>query len=792
MLGNKSIIRCQYSRMKKYHIPLIACFSMIISINGIAAHSSPILNAYRNLSEIDIANCSYADVKDIILSRDVATFHLLEGALYFFEPDSLDGREVVTGALFVGEGIFDFRPPNDFELRQLKRFYRSEIIENEYYQQPFQVLFLRFADSTYREISQKLELQPIHPPKEIGHEVAYCQKYLSEWNGRIAYYILSSFLWSCKDKFFYAHIYRHKAKSVFFIYNPNHVEEVCFQNRESELNYRTQTICQFHKQSDYRKNIDIKTETKDQIRISRYFIESQIDDKGIFSASAKLFFKPLKDSIIFLPFGLAEKLDVQQVLDENNRSLDFVMSKGSNLLLVAFPKPIVKESQSYITIQYAGDLLLKKWDCFYPPTEESWYPYYSSDKRTEFELVFRIPSDLDCISAGRRVSDSIDAEVRTVCWREKQPIDHPYFLAGKLLYERQEAYGEVPVTIIYTEKSHAALLNALKKRKLKIPDDLEGRIAADVANSIKLFSHIFGEFPLEKVQVIQGPGDMALSLPGLIILPWYRFQFLTDLGKAEMVRAHEVAHQWWGKAVECKTYHDVWLIEGFAQYAGIWYLQWATQDNELYFSNLNEWKDQIIKYREFAIKNRTEPGPIWLGYRLKMVDTEGEYYLFVYRKAAFVIHMLRNMMMDLNTMDEGAFIGMLRDFYATYRGKEVSTDDFKEMVEQHIGENMDWFFEQWIYGSDIPTYCVSHRTFEQPDGTYITKLRVTQQNVPDNFKMYVPLTVHYKDEQPAGHRLIIDKPFEEFSIPSMLKPEKIIFNDFSSVLAKVKYEKFKE
>jgi hypothetical protein len=778
--------------MKKHHIALIAFFLIIVFIDRIGAHSSPIINAYQNFSEIDFATSRCADIEDFTLSRDVATFHLLKGTIYFFEPDTVNASEVVTGAVFIGEGIFDFFPPTKFELRQLKRFYRSEIIESEHYQQRFQVLFLRFADSTYNEIAQKFQLQSIQPPREVGHEVAYCTKYLSDWDDRISYYILSSFLWNCKDKFFYAHLYEHKAKSVFFIYNPNHVEEVNFLNRESEINYRTQTICQFHKQSDYRENIDITTETKDQICITRYCIESQIDDKGLFSGSAKLFFKPLKDNVVLLPFGLAEKLEVQQILDENSRSLDFIKKKESNLLLVVFPKPIDKESQSNITIQYAGDVLLKEWDCFYPPINESWYPYYSSDRRTEFELVFKIPSDLDCISAGNKVSDSTNAGIRTICWHERNPIDHPYFLIGKLLYERREAFGDVPVTIIYTKESHAELINALQERKLRIPSNLEARIAADVANSIKLFSHTFGEFPLEKLQVIQGPYNLALSLPGLIILPWYRFQFLSDLGNAEMVRAHEVAHQWWGKAVERKTYHDVWLIEGFAQYAGLWYLQWATQDNELYFNNLKHWNEQIIKYREFAIKNGAEPGPIWLGYRLKMVDTESEYYLFVYRKAAYVIHMLRNMMMDLNTMDEGAFISMLQDFYVTYRGKEISTDDFKRIVEQHIGENMDWFFQQWIYGSDIPTYCVSHRTFEQPDGTYLTRLRVTQKNVPDDFKMYVPLTIRYKDEHAKRIRLTIDKPFEEFSIRSASKPEEIVFNDFSSVLAKVKYEKFKE
>ncbi len=778
--------------MKKHHIALIVWFLIVITSHAIHLHSSPHLNAYHNLAQADFGISKYAQVENITFCRDVATFHLLKGTIYFFEPDTIKGNEVVTGALFIGEGTFDFIPPTDFELKQLKRFYKSEIVNDSHYQQAFKVLFLRFADSTFNEIARIVHLHEAPVPKKVKQETAYCRKYLSEWNDEITYYILSSFLWSSSHKFFYAHLFQHRAQSVFFVYNPHRIEEVSFQNRESELNYRAQTICRFHKKSDYKTNKDLTNKTKDQIRIDRYFIESQVNDQGTYSARAKVFFKPIKDDVVLLPFGLAEKLEVQEVLDENNFALDFIMNKEPGVLIVAFPEPLSKALQTHISIQYEGDFLLKKWDCFYPPPGEPWYPHYSSGKRAEFELTFNIPSSYDCISVGEKTIGTTDLETRTMCWHQKKPIEHPYFLIGKLLYERRQAYGDVPVTVVYTKKSHAEIVEAFKKRKIKAPDNIEACIAADVANSIKLFSHVFGDYPLEKLHVIQGPDYHTVSLPGLVLLPWYRFQFLTDLGRSEMVRAHEVAHQWWGNAVECKTYHDVWLSEGFAQYAGIWYLQWATQDNELYFKNIKNWQDQIFEYREFAIKNGTEPGPIWLGYRLRIPDTESEYSLFVYRKAAYVLHMLRNMLMDLNTMEEDAFITLLQDFYMSYKGKEASTEDFKRMVEHHIGENMDWFFEQWIYGTDIPTYRVSYRAFEQPDGKFIIKLRVKQEEVPDDFKMYVPITIKFKGDQSARLRFTIDKPYEEFSIPSPLKPEKIIFNDFNSVLADVKYEKFKE
>ena len=154
-----------------------------------------------------------------------------------------------------------------------------------------------------------------------------------------------------------------------------------------------------------------------------------------------------------------------------------------------------------------------------------------------------------------------------------------------------------------------------------------------------------------------------------------------------------------------------------------------------------------------------------------------------------MLHMLRNMLIDLNTMNDDKFIEILRDFYMTYRGKDASTEDFKKVVENHVGTDMDWFFDQWIFGTDLPTYRFSHSTTERSDGKYIVNCRVIQEDVPDNFKMYVPMTIRFKGDKFFRLRVLIDKPVTEFALPPLsLKPERIIFNDLNSVLAKVKYD----
>src|SRR5439155_221504 len=71
----------------------------------------------------------------------------------------------------------------------------------------------------------------------------------------------------------------------------------------------------------------------------------------------------------------------------------------------------------------------------------------------------------------------------------------------------------------------------------------------------------------------------------------------------------------------------------------------------------------------------------------------------------------------------------------------ASTADFQRIVEQHAGLSMDWFFQQWVYGTAIPTYRVAYKTEPAGNGQYRVKLRVAQEGVPDDFRTYVPVAL---------------------------------------------------
>jgi len=250
-------------------------------------------------------------------------------------------------------------------------------------------------------------------------------------------------------------------------------------------------------------------------------------------------------------------------------------------------------------------------------------------------------------------------------------------------------------------------------------------------------------------------------------------------GYDEVFRAHEVAHQWWGIGVDFTTYHDQWLSEGFSNFAGLWYLQTNRGKPKQYFDILDLWKADLMV-------RRADLAPLWLGYRVGSADFPNDYQYAVYQKGAWVLHMLRALMIDLKTMNEDRFTGMMRDFYATYRGKRASTEDFRRMVERHTGADMGWFFDQWVYRSEIPTYRYAYQVTPAEGGKFRVRLRVRQEQVPEDFQMYVPVTVELGKDSWARARVKIKGPLTEFELPLMpSEPKSVRFNDLQGVLADV-------
>jgi aminopeptidase N len=313
-------------------------------------------------------------------------------------------------------------------------------------------------------------------------------------------------------------------------------------------------------------------------------------------------------------------------------------------------------------------------------------------------------------------------------------------------------------------------------------------VGGDVIRSLQFFQDVYGPTRLKHFYATEIPEFHGEAFPGMLHLSWVTFQQTDDQGTDEVFRAHEVAHQWWGIGVDYMTYHDRWLSEGFAEFSGLWYMQTVRHSNDKYF-------DLLRQYRSSIWLRRDVPGPIALGHRVQSSRDHDvdDYGTIVYKKGAWVVHMLRIMMLDMKTMSEEPFKETMRDFYASYEGKRASTADFRRVVERHMGLDMGWFFDQWVNGTSLPTYRVAWRSEPMPDGQYRVRLQVGQEGVPADFLMYVPVTLDLGKDRVARLRVKVTGAQSEIVLPPMpAAPKAVKFNDFEGVLADVKVVDWKK
>ena len=174
-------------------------------------------------------------------------------------------------------------------------------------------------------------------------------------------------------------------------------------------------------------------------------------------------------------------------------------------------------------------------------------------------------------------------------------------------------------------------------------------------------------------------------------------------GFPEFFLAHESAHQWWGQAVGWKNYHEQWISEGFAQYFAAMYAEHVKKDGVF---------RQVIAQMARWTLDRSDQGPVYLGYRLGHIRNDGRVFrALVYNKGALTLHMLRKLIGD------DAFFRGLRRFYATWRFKKAGTEDVKAAFELEANRDLDAYFDRWIYGSSLPRMKFSYTT--EPDAVVV-------------------------------------------------------------------------
>jgi aminopeptidase N len=154
--------------------------------------------------------------------------------------------------------------------------------------------------------------------------------------------------------------------------------------------------------------------------------------------------------------------------------------------------------------------------------------------------------------------------------------------------------------------------------------------------------------------------------------------------------------------------------------------------------------------------------------------------------------MLRYLMIDRETGDKD-FIAMMHDFVATYLNQNASTESFKFVVEKHMKPSMDlekngqmdWFFRQWVYGTEAPSYRMEYSLAPEADGKFLFTAKVTQSGVSSRFVMGVPIYFDFDGRvvRAGSVALLGDATSNEFKLRLPKKPKRVLLNANHDVLA---------
>jgi hypothetical protein len=732
-----------------------------------------------------------------------ASWELSSGRLWLGEPTA---QGAVTGLAFEGKGRFRLDVPDALELAQLRRFARRPQL---------QALDLTFTSCLVRSAGPPPFLSPpaagrapVFAPLKLAVERQ--EHWLTERGFDVDARVLAA-LATPGDVYLRVDMKTDEFGWLTFDYDGRRMEEIRVESynftypwtevwlaldRPSERDARGRATSRPRHPLDL-LHADI---TADMTRAGRDkgwmagrfrtgLVFRATPEAAAGSRALQLYLHPLakvtavREGEHQLPFvrdaiGLRDRMIDDRIFDES--------------LLVLLDRPLESGEERRIEVEY--ELEMRNF-----AGGRAWYPYTEGDETilndphtARLELTVR--SRHEARAMGRRVEGEggeSDGRVTSV-WVVDEPTKMLTFsYAQEKFHEERVAPAGGPEVICFGER--VGLATAAKFHN----------VGADVANSVQFFSQLFAEpLPPRPLYVTAIDGDHGQSFDGFLQLSQTSFQ-IESPGASELFRAHEVAHQWWGHLVGAASYRDAWLGEAFAEYSAMMFVDAVVPGGKKLFAEaLRADADELTGslksgFSKFArpgvsLVNRAygdRMGPIGLGWRANTGEVRTAYSSQVYNKGALVLHMLRRLVGDMTKSDE-AFFDILRDFLRAHRGGVASTADFVAAVARRVPADWSWFFDEWVGGTAIPTYRWSYAAIPGTNdrSEYVVKLSVHQRDVPEGFKMVVPVAVELADGTSRRLRVLVDQPDSFFPLTFPARPKSLVFNPDDEVLSRTKRE----
>lgn len=379
----------------------------------------------------------------------------------------------------------------------------------------------------------------------------------------------------------------------------------------------------------------------------------------------------------------------------------------------------------------------------------SWYP--SPTGLARYRLSARLPKGYQAISEAETV-ETLDNEDTTL-FRFHFPVpqnqgDGIHLVASDRYRVAEGRFGRTRL-LVYLPPETA---------------ELGAGVLAQLREHLAEYTKLFGDFPFARLAIVEAPVSVSSSMATFVLLS--RAAIERRVGH-ESTLAHEVVHEWLGNTV-------------FIDYdSGNWAEGLTTFLSDL---RLNEKRGQGAQSRKlllncFRIRIGQQRASPLAQFSAREDDVS---HWIGYGKSGLVFHMLRA------EIGEDAFLRGVRDLLARRRFQRANWNDLRASFERAAGEDLGWFFRQWIEGAGMPELAVAARRQRMASGRWETT--VTLRQAPSmNFRLRVPITIRAISSEQT-HEAVLQASEAVFRYQSAEEPIEVVADEHYDVLRRLTWD----
>jgi Peptidase family M1 domain len=494
---------------------------------------------------------------------------------------------------------------------------------------------------------------------------------------------------------------------------------------------------------------------RSRIDVEQYTIDAEVSpNTQSVTAKVAVRFVPIDDNITSASFELNNALNVSKVEDDKGKQIPASRNQQDFTVRLSFEQPLPKGQPVTITFYYDGKLTGQedspvygiKFAAIHPDFSyfmypARWFPVsgYSTDR---FAALLRVKVPMGYTVLGSGLDSKQTAGDKNLY---EIKFERPSFPGSFAVVKGQPAKvaSEGVTTALYFRGAETEMVQPYGEHMGKV---------------MSYFTGLFGLPPYANLAVVETEegAPNGYAAPGIV--------FLAPRGIGKQVNAkllaNQISRQWWEDLVSPSTRNHLWLTNGLAAYSELLWTEHASGPGAM--------ESQL---RDVMVESLTmDTVPVIQSARLE--DYSPELWALTGSKGASVVGMLRYVMGD------GNFFKTLKAYPQQFSWKSANTDDFRKVAETVGGQDLGYFFIQWIESSGAPEFKLEYTIFRTQKGFRVMG-KISQDL--DTFRMPVDLKIE-TEGNPEEKRVEVVGTSSEFSVDTFGKPKNVVIDTNNRVL----------